>query len=742
MPRYDNQDSGLTDAKKGEAVIKKKPQTQGQPALDRFVTLKSEECTLIIETVFGQRPRIIYWGAVLEHSAPEELALLSMRQWAFGGPAIDVLPSLSNELGTGMCGPSGFIAHRDGKDWASIFKLEDVEWWPQNQVSIICADENNSLRIQYDIALDPISHVLSAKSVVTNLGKHEVSIDWCSALCIPLNHKLTRLMAFSGRWAMEFQTQKIDAFPGSYVRENKSGRTSHDNFPGLIALGDGTNETKGVAAGFHFGWSGNNRVRADQNADNQTFVQMGELFAPGEMKIPQGCTYETPVLYAAWSEQGLNRLSQHFHTHLTSRVMDCRIKRKPRPVHYNTWEAVYFDHSEAKLLALAKKAAWIGAERFVLDDGWFGARRSDSAGLGDWWVAKEVYPNGLAPLTKLVGELGMEFGLWFEPEMVNPDSDLFRSHPDWILEVGGVEQIPSRNQYALDLTKDEVFDYLFEKLSAVIDEYNVAYIKWDMNRDIHHPGSSGRSVIHRQTKSVYALMNKLRTYFPDLEIESCSSGGGRSDYGVLGFADRIWPSDSNDPLDRQKIQRGASYFFPLAVSGAHVGPRECHITRRTFTMEFRAATAFFGHMGMELDLLGEAPEDLDILKGMIALHKKHRQLLHSGDLVRIDGPDYLNSMGVIAKDKSQGLFSCTKMDSHKTTLPGRFQFIGLDPGKRYRLKIIWPTKNISVTSPSIIETANLMSDGTVFSGEALIKHGIQFPLLYPESCIIYHLASD
>ena len=224
-------------------------------------------------------------------------------------------------------------------------------------------------------------------------------------------------------------------------------------------------------------------------------------------------------------------------------------------------------------MALAEKAAWVGAERFVLDDGWFGARRNDKAGLGDWWVSKDVYPRGLGPLAEHVRALGMEFGIWFEPEMVNPDSDLYRAHPDWILEARGVEQVPFRGQYTLDLTRREVADYLFEKMSAIVGEYGVAYIKWDMNREIHHPASEGRAAIHRQTSAVYALMERLRANHPALEIETCSSGGARADFGVLRYTDRFWLSDSNDALDRQAMQRGASYFFPLNVTGSHVGQR-------------------------------------------------------------------------------------------------------------------------------------------------------------------------
>ncbi len=703
-----------------------------------FISLKSEETELILEARIGARPQVLYWGPALSHSPPEELKLLSVRQWVHGSAAIDVSPSLSNELAAGVSGPPGFIAHRSSTDWAAIFPVTEIKRSASDSVEIICVDENTRMRALYRISLNPESHVIEATTSITNLGDTPITIDWCSALCVPLERRLTRLMAFTGRWALEFQRQEIPNFRGSYLRENKSGRTSHDNFPGLIALTEFTSEKSGTAAAFHLGWSGNNRVRADRHSDGRAFLQMGELFYPGEMELAGGDTYTTPTLYAARSDHGLNRLSQHFHTHVNTSVLDTRIRHKPRPVHYNTWEAVYFDHSEAHLMELAEKAASVGAERFVLDDGWFGARRNDRAGLGDWWVSPDVYPNGLGPLSQKVRALGMDFGIWFEPEMVNPDSDLYRAHPNWILEARGVEQVPVRDQYTLDLTRREVSEHLFERMSAIVSEYDVAYIKWDMNREIHHPASAGRGVIHRQTNAVYALMRKLREAHPDLEIETCSSGGARTDFGVLKYADRMWLSDSNDALDRQHIQRGASYFFPLNVSGSHVGPRVCHVTGRTLSMEFRAATAIFGHMGLELNLLEESEDDLETLRCAVDIYKKHRMLIHEGDFVRLDESEYLNMIGVVAKDKREAIFSCAKTAGHSTTLPGRFRFAGLDLHRKYEARIIWPTTSFSVTAPSIVEAADLMGNGTTFSGEALLVHGFQLPLMYPESCIIYH----
>ena len=708
-----------------------------------FVSLCAERVQLILSTPIGGRPNILHWGRKLDHSSAAELSVLSTRQWAIGGPNVVVEASLSNELGAGVSGPSGLVTHRDGADWALVLSTAHVERHSPYRVSIHCRDENAQISVVYHFALGPSSDALVINTEIVNDGEATLTIDWATVASLPLDRRLNRVWGFTGRWAGEFEIQEISAHRGSYVRENKAGRTSHDNFPGLIALASFTHEKAGPCAGFHLAWSGNNRLRVDRHSDGRAFVQAGELLFPGELRLAPGERYKTPTLYAVWSDTGLNTLSHAFHRVVTEEVLEPRTRGIVRPVHYNTWEAVYFDHSEEKLIALAEKAASVGVERFVLDDGWFGARRSDRAGLGDWTVSDSIYPNGLHRLVGRVRGLGMQFGIWFEPEMVNPDSDLFRAHPDWVLEARGVDQVPFRDQYTLDLTRSEVSDYLFDAILAIVEDYDVDYIKWDMNRDISHPGTfGGGAAVQRQTLAVYALIKRLREAAPQLEIESCASGGARTDFGILRYTDRLWTSDNNDALDRQAIQRGASYFFPLRVLGSHVGPRRCHITGRVLDMNFRVATALFGHMGIEADLYDETDEDLDVLRRGVELYKEHRALIHSGTFYRLDASDYLSVVGVVAADQSEALFSCAKTGHHSTTLPGRFRFAGLAEDRRYRIRIVWPETSPSVTSPSIVEAAELMGAGLVVSGEALLHFGVQLPLTYPNSCLIYHFSSE
>ncbi|WP_299193723.1 alpha-galactosidase [uncultured Erythrobacter sp.] len=704
--------------------------------------LRAGGTLLALEARKGERAHILYAGPDLPGANAEELALLATRQHAPGTPAVHQRGSLLNEVGTGISGPSSLIGHRGGMDWAIDLRVVEVIELSPQAVEIHCEDSTCGLASVHSFALDPATGMLSSSTRIENRGDSTFDLDWCAALCLPFDPRLTRFLSFTGRWAGEFHIEEVPAFQGSIVRENKAGRTSHDSFPGGILASADTSEMHGPACGFHLAWSGNHRLRIDRHSDARGFVQMGEMGFPGEFRLAAGEHYQSPEALVAWSQDGLNGVSHAFHEYLCGSVLDKRSRTAPRPVHYNTWEAVYFGHDEDTLIDLAERAAAVGAERFVLDDGWFGGRRNDAAGLGNWWVSGQVYPKGLHKLAGRVRELGMEFGLWFEPEMVNPDSDLYRAHPDWVLRAEGVEPVPSRGQLTLDLTRSEVCDYLFDKINALVVEYAIDYIKWDMNRDIQHPGSGGRAVAGAQTRAVYALIARLRSAHPALEIESCASGGGRADFGILRNTDRVWTSDNNDARARQSIQRGASHFLPLRVLGSHVGPKRCHITGRKFSMAFRAASAIFGHMGMELDLRRESERDLAVLKAGIALYKQHRELIHAGRFYRLDGSPATNLVGCVGTDRCEALFSYAVLENEIVTLPARIHFAGLDPLAQYRVKLVWPQHNPSISSPSIVDAAGLQGEGTLISGAALMGHGIQPPLTHPDTCLIYHLKAE
>jgi alpha-galactosidase len=695
------------------------------------------DTSLILACEHGAPPRILHWGRRLSSSlSGEGLAALTVRQAGPGVADIPIEASLALEPGLGLLGPSGFSAHRAGKDWGSLFLVRD-EARDATGVTISCRDDRTSLSLVYRINIDPETGVVSISSTLTNEGDAPLDLIDMATACLPIPPHMGELIGFSGRWSGEFQRERIARFSGGYIRENRRGRTSHDSFPAIILCNASTNEAQGEAYGLTLGWSGNHRIRVDTLFDGRVFASLGALLYPGEIILAPGERFESPDIIAAYSAHGLTRMSQLFHTHIRSHILRPSTRAKPRPVHYNTWEAVYFDLDLGRLKELASRAAAIGVERFVLDDGWFGSRRSDKAGLGDWVVSDAVYPQGLKPLIDHVTGLGMEMGLWFEPEMVNPDSDLFRAHPDWVLGIEGIAQTPFRNQYVLDISRAEVADYLFARIDAILSDHDISYIKWDMNRDLNHPGDdAGRTRAHAQIQALWLLIDRIRTAHPGVEIESCASGGARPDLGILAHTDRIWTSDTNDAIDRQAIQRGASYFLPLDVLGAHVGPRHCHITGRTLSMAMRAGTAMFGHMGLELNLLSEPEAELAELKAAIALHKRHRTLIHNGNFVRIDTPDYLNVVGVMAADKSEVLYSLAFLKGDTTTLPPRLRFAGLDRAHDYCVRLVWP---IDWRSPGTPPTPGLTSEGTTVSGEALMHIGLQLPISRPEEVLIFHV---
>ena len=704
------------------------------PSIKSFYALHSRNCSLVIDCR-GNAPAILYWGSRLsEATSPDMLSLLATRQELQACQAQEALITLSPEAATGFMGSPGVQMHRSGRQWAIYAKTKSVNL-VDNQLTIISQCHGAEIQLTHCLALHASTDVLTATTAITNIGSSALWLDRCDAPCIPLPMRYNKILGFTGRWANEFQQVSIDRFPGAYVRENRSGRTSHDSFPGVVVHTEDTNESSGSAYGLHLGWSGNHQLRIEEQHTGQAYAQLGELFFPGEMSLEPGEKYCSPTLYGTSTAHGFSAISESFHGYVRASLTDKRVRNKVRPVHFNTWEAVYFDLSYDRLCELADVAAEVGAERFVLDDGWFKNRKSDKAGLGDWFVDNTVFEDGLGPLIDHVKAKNMEFGLWVEPEMVNPDSDLYRAHSDWVLNADPAPLILSRNQLVLDLTRTEVQTYLFERLDALLTEYSISYLKWDMNRAVYQPNNQGgRAVGHYQTNALYTLLGRLRAAHPAVEIESCSSGGGRADFGVLEFTDRIWTSDSNDALDRLRIQKGFSMFFPAEVMGAHIGPGVCHITGRILSMETRAGVAMFGHMGIEANLLEMDDDQTETLKAGVALHKKHRQLIHSGNLVRLNTQSNENGFGIIAQDGGEALFSYAQLDSLSHSVGGRLQFIGLDSNGLYQVSIVWPQEPKSY-STSILDVIN----GSVISGEALTKAGIQLPIMHPASLLVFHL---
>jgi alpha-galactosidase len=487
----------------------------------------------------------------------------------------------------------------------------------------------------------------------------------------------------------------------------------------------------------HTAWSGNHTHYAERVFTGEQLIGGGELLLPGEVRLATGETYRSPWIYGAYGV-GLDQIARRFHRHLRSRAHPVSADR---PVTLNVWEAVYFEHDLDRLLDLAERAAAAGVERYVLDDGWFGTRRDDRSGLGDWVVSPEVWPRGLHPLVDQVRKLGMQFGLWFEPEMVNPDSELARAHPEWIMAARAGWPIESRYQQVLNLGIPAAYEHVKAQIFAVLDEYEIGYVKWDHNRDLVEAGDQtggGRASVHAQTLAFYRLLDEIRAAYPDLEIESCSSGGARVDLEVLQRADRIWVSDNIDPHDRQSMLRWTTQLIPPEMMGSHIASGRSHTTGRRHDLAFRAATAIFGHLGIEWDLARATPAEMEELGAWLAFYKQQRRLLLGGDLVRMDGyDDRIMVHGVVAPDRTRALFAMASLDSLYPDPPGRLRFRGLDPDRLYRVRPVFPGAlgEARALVPPVWWGEDMT--GGIFSGAALEHVGAACPRVYPDQVVLY-----
>ncbi len=634
------------------------------------------------------------------------------------------------EHATGYSGRPGLIGARpDGSGWSPRFRLERVEQVDPAQARFELVDDVAELALSIHVA---VAETVTIAAELRNEGDTPYWVERLSP-SISLGFAADELITFSGRWCREFQPDRAD-FEGTAIVENRTGRTSHARLPACFVGDRGFDETSGEVVGVQLAWSGNFELAAERLADGRRHVQIGELLAPGEVELAPGQSYRSPDVVVAWSEHGIGPASDAFHATVRR---DLAVDG-PRPVLLNTWEAVYFDHRLDVLQQLADVAAEVGVERFVLDDGWFGGRRDDTKGLGDWWVSDAVWPGGLGPIVDHVTGLGMEFGLWVEPEMVNPDSELYRKHPEWTLTTDGYEPVLGRHQLVLDLGRDEVRDFLFEAIDALLSEYSIGYLKWDMNRDVVQGSRAGRAAVHGHVVGVYELLDRLRAAHPSVEIESCASGGGRADLGILRRTQRIWTSDCNDALERQLIQRGFSMLFPPEVMGAHIGPERAHTTGRRQDLGFRGATALFGHLGIEWNVLQTSSSEREHLASIVACHQRLRPLLHEGRVVRVDHSDPAAIVhGVVAQDRSRAVFSYAQMTPSATVLPSRFTVPGLDPDRRYRVA---PIPDVDSAVDFGRSAPAWLDHGIDLTGRQLERVGLQPPILHPESALLVEIA--
>ena len=729
--------------------------TVPRPGAAHRVHLAASGVSVLLDVTDGRVPAIAHWGRALGALGPEgmdalcEATVPPVPQNLVDVPVrVGLLPQVSD----GWLGRPGLAGSRpDGSGWTPrlITRGLRVDGTPladahaetgAAQVEIDLEDPEEGLAVLLELELLPTG-LLRLRARLTNTGTDPYRLDELT-LSLPVPATADELLDFAGRWTKERTPQRRAFTVGTHLRENRRGRTGADSAHLLHAGRPGFGFREGEVWAVHTAFSGNHRHLAERTSSDQRLLGGGELLLPGEVALEQGGTYESPWLYASYGD-GLDQVAARFHRHLRSRPhhVDAR-----RPVTLNVWEAVYFDHDLERLTDLADRAAALGVERFVLDDGWFGSRRDDTSGLGDWVVSPEAWPDGLGPLIDHVRAHGMEFGIWFEPEMVSEDSDVARAHPEWIM-APSPERMPlrSRNQQVLNLSIPEAYAHVRDQMLALLGAHEIGYIKWDQNRDLLESATraTGRAAVHDQTRAAYRLMDELRAAHPGLEIEACASGGARVDLGVLEHTDRVWVSDCIDPLERQQMHRWTSQLIPLELMGSHIASGRSHTTGRLHTLGFRAHSALMGHLGIEWDLAAASEEELAELTAWITLYKERRELLFTGDLVRADrGESPLWLQGVVSPDQGEALFALSAVGRADTAQHPRLVLPGLDPAAAYRVRALLPSGPPShLTAPPWLSLV-LEADGAVLPGAALAVAGLAAPLLDPEQGLLLSLTRE
>ncbi len=659
----------------------------------------------------GGIPWVTYWGPRLP--AGEDLAQLdAAARMDLTGGMLDALAPLSlcPEPARGFQGQPGLsLAEADGTPLDPLFAFDGAEETP-GRLSLRSRAEG--LTLTHVIAAQPTG-VLTLHTTLD--ADRPLRLNWLAAPVLPAPQS-GAIIDFAGRWTGEFQPARHGWTPGVRLREARTGRSGHEHPPYAILAEDGCTNTEGRAVALHYAWPGGHRMVAEELPCGRRQVQFGHPW--GAETLP-GTRFETAPLIVAVSDTGLNGIATAFQRDLRDRVVPWPDPARPRPVHYNCWEAVYFDHDLATLSDIAARAAALGAERFVLDDGWFGRRDDDTSSLGDWTVDRRKWPDGLTPLIDRVHALGMSFGLWVEPEMVNPDSDLARAHPDWIL--GRATQVPGRNQMVLNLALPEVRDHLVQLLSALLADHPIDYLKWDHNRLLPVVDAA-------QARGTLDLLARLRAAHPEVEIESCASGGGRIDAGILAQTHRVWLSDSNDALERLRVQHDAALILPAAVTGSHVGPRCCHTSGRVLPMSFRARVAAQRHMGFEMDLRELTEAEAATLAAVTAWWKDNRDWMLAGTIHRLDAADPAVTAEIqIAADGSRFVLFAGQAGTSSQILPRPLRLTALDPEAAYEIRLLNPED----AAPQSRGPNALKSGPLTLSGRALMSRGLTLPVAWP-----------
>jgi alpha-galactosidase len=662
--------------------------------------LNAGESTYVVGINEGHMPQTLYWGPRLEgaaelapaHSAPARAAFdLQMNTTPLEYPA----------WGAGLFLEPALKVNSPNGDRTLVLEFDHAAVTTDG-VELVLRDKVQPLVVHLHYQAYP-EGVVARWSTIENVGKQPFVIEQAASatwnLPAATDYELSWL---TGQWGAEWQLHTAPLLPGSQVLESRRGSTGHQANP-WFAVGETgkTTETDGPVWFGELGWSGSWRMSVERTSLDRVRITAGYNPFDFTWRLAPGERLETPKFYAGYTAHGEGEASRTLHRFQLAEILPMRPDPKPRPIIYNSWEATEFAVDEPGQIALAEKAATLGVERFVVDDGWFGQRKNDHAGLGDWYVNPTKFPNGLKPLIDRVHALGMDFGLWVEPEMVNPDSDLYRKHPDWVMNFPDRQRTEARNQLVLNLARPDVKAYVLEFLDKLVTENDIAFLKWDYNRNWSEPGwpeaestERQKEIYVRYVQNLYDILHQLRSKHPKLEIESCSGGGGRVDLGILRYTDEVWTSDNTDGLDRLSIQDGYTHAYTPETMAAWVTDVPNFLNKRSIPLQFRFLSAMQGALGIGGNLTKWSPEDMAEAKRLVSFYKEVRTSVQHGRLYRLQPPEGRLSSQVeyVAQDGSQAvLFAYLQAQQYGKELPA-VRLAGLEPGAMYSITALDPGK--------------------------------------------------
>lgn len=593
-------------------------------------------------------------------------------------------------------------------------------------LEITLKDSVCGLRVILSYTVFRDSDAIARSARLVNDGESALQVHKALSMSLDMADDRYELLQLSGSWARERHIHKRKLVPGMQSVESRRGSSSHMQNPFIALLSEGATEQHGEVYGISLVYSGSFVAGAEVDQFRSARVFAGINPFDFGWRLEPGQAFQTPEAIMMYSNQGLGGMSRSYHDLYRSRLCRGVFRDQARPILVNNWEATYFNFNADKIEAIARAGQELGIELFVLDDGWFGKRDSDNSSLGDWFVDRRKLPNGLEDLVQRVNNLGMRFGLWFEPEMVSPDSELYRSHPDWCLHVEGRRRTQARQQLILDLSRADVQEYIVNSLSGILSSAPITYVKWDMNRNMTEIGSAllpadrQRETAHRYMLGLYAVLERITTDFPHILFESCSGGGGRFDPGMLYYMPQTWTSDNTDAISRLKIQYGTSIVYPVSSMGAHISAVPNHQVGRITPLETRGDIALSGNFGYELDLTKFSNEEKAIVKDQISLYKQIRHLVQFGDFYRLLSPFEGNDTAwmFVSKAKDEAFVVYVSILQEPYPPLGRFKLQGLDPEKSYRLE---------------------GEDDAPYGGDELMYAGLRLPQFHGDfSSRVYH----